>query len=41
MTLNIKNYDVCHILIENESSNDILFYDAFIKMRCLLIDWEE
>ena len=28
VTLNIKNYDVHHILIDNESSIDVLFYDA-------------
>ena len=33
VALNILNYDVCHILIDNESSTDILFYDIFLKMR--------
>ena len=32
VTLNIANYDVCRILIDNRSSTDILFYDAFSKI---------
>lgn len=32
VTLNIVNYDIHHILIDNRSSLDMLFYDAFIKM---------
>ena len=32
VTLNIKNYDVRHILIDIESSVDILFYDTFSQM---------
>ena len=30
--INIANYDVRCILIDNESSTDILFYDAFSQM---------
>ena len=32
VSLNIINYDVCYILIDNESSINILFYDVFSKM---------
>ena len=32
VNLNIANYDVRRILIDNGSSTDILFYDAFLKM---------
>ena len=33
--LNIINYDVRYILIDNESSTDVLLYDAFSKMGIL------
>ena len=32
MTLNISNYDVHRVLVDNESLVDILFYDAFVQM---------
>ena len=32
VTLNIKNYDVRCILIDNRNSTDVLFYDAFFQM---------
>lgn len=32
VTLNVVDYNVYHILIDNESSASILFYDAFIKI---------
>ena len=38
MTLNIVNYDVHRILINNECLADILFSDAFVMM-CLAQDW--
>ena len=35
VSLNIANYDVRRILVDNESSADILFYDAFSRMFAL------
>ena len=32
VSLNIANYDVCRVLIDNESSVDVLFDDAFSQM---------
>ena len=32
ISLNIADYDVCHVLIDNGSSTDVLFYDAFSKI---------
>ena len=32
ISLNIANYDVGHILVDNESSTDVLFYDIFFKI---------
>lgn len=32
ISLNIFNYDVNCVLVDNESSVDILFFDAFLKM---------
>ena len=40
VNLNIANYDVRRILIDNGSSTDILFYDAFSKMG-IPADWVE
>ena len=31
VSLNIANFDVCHILVDNESSVDVLFYNTFSK----------
>ena len=36
VSLNIVNYNVHRILIDNESLIDILFYDAFSKMDIFL-----
>ncbi|XP_073103315.1 uncharacterized protein [Elaeis guineensis] len=33
VTLNLKNYDVCCISIDNRSSSDILSYDIFVKLE--------
>ena len=33
MFLNIINYNIHHLLIDNESLIDILFYDVFSKMN--------
>lgn len=43
ITLNVENYDVCHIIIDNESLADILHFDALLKMgisldRLTLVD---
>ena len=35
VSLNIENYDVRRILVDNESLADILFYDAFSRMSTL------
>lgn len=32
-SLNIKNYNVHYILIDNRSLVNVLYYDAFIKMQ--------
>lgn len=32
VTLNTMNYDVCHVLLDNGSLVDTLYYDAFFKM---------
>ena len=32
VSLNIADYNVCYILIDNKSSADVLFYDAFSKI---------
>lgn len=32
VTLNIGNYDGCHILIDNRNSINILYFDAFGKI---------
>ena len=32
ISLNIANYDVHRILVDNESFIDVLYYDAFFKM---------
>lgn len=31
-SMNITNYDVNHVLVDNECSVDVLFYDALSKM---------
>lgn len=36
VTLNIKNYDIHRIFIDNESSMDVLYFDAVLKMRISL-----
>lgn len=33
ISLNIESCDIHHILIDNRSSIDILYYNAFIKMN--------
>ena len=33
VSLNIANYDVHQVLVDNESLVDILFYDAFVRMN--------
>ena len=33
VSINIANYDIHSIPIDNESSADVLFYDAFSKMN--------
>ena len=33
--LNIVDYDLCHILVDNGSSTNVLFYDTFSKMFLL------
>ena len=38
VSLNIVNYDVCYILMDNRSSIDVLFYDAFSKID-IFLDW--
>ena len=32
VSLNIADYDVCHILVDSGSLANILFYDAFLKI---------
>lgn len=32
VTLNVENYDVCCIFIDNRSSTDIFYYDVFVKI---------
>lgn len=36
VTLNMENYDVCHILIDNESLADIFYLDALMKIEISL-----
>ena len=36
VSLNIANYNVCCILVDNESSINILFYDIFSKVGIFL-----
>lgn len=31
--LNIANYDISHVLVDNGSSIDVLFYDTLLKMN--------
>ena len=33
ISLTIANYDVKHVLVDNGSSTDVLFYEAFQKMN--------
>ena len=33
VSLDIANYDVYWVLVDNKSSVDILFYDAFVRMN--------
>lgn len=40
ITLNIINYNIHHILINNKSLNDVLFYDVFIKIGLFLLQLE-
>ena len=40
VTLNIKNYDVCHILIDNRSLIDVLFYDI-LSQKNVPQEWME
>ena len=35
VSLNVADYDVRRILVDSESSADILFYDAFSKISIL------
>lgn len=37
MTLNITNYDVHHVLIDNGSLMDVFFYNTLLKISILLI----
>lgn len=32
ITMNVENYGVCCILIDNESSTDILYFDTLMKI---------
>lgn len=38
VTLNEKNYDVHHILIDNKSLANILYFDSLVKMGYPPID---
>ena len=38
VSLNVANYDVRRILVDNGSSADTLFYDAFSKIK-ISLDW--
>lgn len=40
IALNIVNYDVCYILVDNRSSVDILYYDLFSKIDISLESFE-
>lgn len=40
VTMNIANYDVHHVFIDNESSVDVLFYEALFKMHIFLERFE-
>lgn len=33
VSLNIKNCNECHILIDNRSLANVLYYDAFLKIE--------
>ena len=33
VSLNITNYDVHQVLVDNESSVDVIFYDTFVRMN--------
>lgn len=32
VTLNMENYNICHILVDNRSSAVVLYFDALTKM---------
>lgn len=36
VTFNITDYNVYRMLVDNEKSVDVLFYDAFLKINILL-----
>lgn len=38
VTLNVENYELCRILIDNGSFADVLYYDAFLKVG-ISLDW--
>lgn len=38
VAFSITNYDVHYVLVNNESSTDVLFYNAFSKIS-LTLDW--
>lgn len=33
VTLNVENYDACHILIDNRSSANVFYYNTLLKHR--------
>ena len=37
MTLKVSNYDIHHVLIDNGSSMNILFYDSLVQINLILI----
>ena len=39
VSLNIFNYDVYQVLVDNESSVDVLFYDVFVCMNLNFEVW--